>query len=227
MKQKISHRQKKQPVVGLKSKKAMALLTSMVLLVIGVTAGTIAFLTAQSDPVVNTFTPGRVPNEVVEEFENGVKNNVQIQNNGNVDAYIRAAVVVTWAELDDEGNATGNVYHTVPVEGTDYTVNWSKEDWVPGADGFYYYTRRVAPQDVTGILFTECKPLYQEGTNASPNQPEGYVLSVEIMGQSIQADGLDSADNAPVIVSWGVPKGSVESVNADGSLVIAEGGADR
>ncbi|MBR4410009.1 MAG: hypothetical protein IKT31_01685, partial [Firmicutes bacterium] len=169
-----------------------------------------AYLVDSSDVVKNTFTAGEVPNEVVEEIENNVKNNVAIANTGTVDAYARAAVVVNWLDAD------GNVSSKKPAEGADYSMNWRglSDGWVKGADGYYYYTQPVAPNNgVTSVLFTGCAPLAS---------PEGLKLSVEIMAQTIQADGMDGS--TPVVVEvWG-PKenGSVVSVADNGTLTIQQ-----
>ncbi len=177
------------------------LLASLVLLVNVSIFTTMAFLTTSTGNVENTFIAKEVPNEVVEEFDHNVKKNVKIRNTGDVDAYIRAAVVFTWVDKD------GNVSGVKPVEVTDYTITWTMKDWVLGKDGYYYYTQKVVPKGVTGELFTECKPVAEK-------VPAGYHLSVEIMGQSIQADGKNSNGTAPVADKWPV------TVNTDGSLTI-------
>lgn len=224
-----------------KNKKSFVLLTALIVLLAALAvAGTIAYLISKPGKVVNTFVPGEVPNEVVENFENNVKKNVQIKNDGNVDAYIRAEVVVTWAEVDDNGDYTGNVYGTVPEMGVDYewypdgdsaengNIGKIGEGWIKGDDGRYYYTKRVESGESTNILFTNCKPLVSEDTGKTPNQPEGnYVLSVEIMGQSIQADGMsgNGTDKQPVVFcEWGTAKGgSVLAVDSDKTLHIQSG----
>ena len=118
-----------------KSKKPAALLASLALVLGIMVAGTIAFLVTNTGPVVNTFTPTNVPPEIHEEFDGTTKSNVTIENQGNTDAYIRAAVMVNW--VDESGNVLGQV----PVEGTDYTITYDLDNgWVQGADGYYYWT---------------------------------------------------------------------------------------
>ena len=72
--------------------------------------------------------------------------------------------------------------------------------------------------DETGILFTRCAPV-------AGKAPEGYQLSVEILAQSIQADGKgkdgSGNDTSPVVLAWGAATGgSVESVDANGVLTV-------
>lgn len=163
---------------------ALALVCIICCLVSGLT---LAYLVAKTDPIENLFTPADIDTVISEDTtDNKTKKNVSITNTGEVDAYIRATVVVTWVNDNDE------VYHAAPVEGTDYTVTWTKEGWVKHTDGYYYYKTAVEPNASTDILFTECKPV--EG-----KAPEGYYLSVEILSQSIQAVPKDA-----VIEAWGV-----------------------
>lgn len=207
------------------------MLLASLLVVLGiVVGGTLAWLTDDTGIVTNTFFAGEVPNEVIEDLQGNVKNDVKIKNTGNVDAYIRAAVTVTWVEVDENGNLTGNVYGEAPVLGEDYewypaddssALGTIGENWKKGKDGYYYYTHKVPENTETGILFTRCKPIIDSETGKTKNQPEGYVLSVEIMGQSIQADGKNSEGIAPVIVEWGTANGgSVKAVGSDGTLTV-------
>lgn len=159
-------------------------------LVLGITVGgTLAYLIAVDGPITNTFTPSKVTTSVEETLEGNIKKNVQIKNTGDTTAYIRAAVVVTW---QDSG---GNVYGQVPVAGTDYTIVYNIKasgesqaayQWILAEDGYYYWTSPVKSDDedanncMTGILITSCEPSVGKA-------PEGYSLSVEIIGSGIQS----------------------------------------
>ena len=137
-----------------------------------------------------------------ESFNGTVKNNVTIQNDGDTEAYIRAAVVVTWQDSE------GKVYAVKPEVGVDYQITFpTGTGWVyRTADGFYYYTSPVVPEDnavttdvvedSTGVLLTNCMPL-----KAAP--ADGYTLSVEIVAESVQAKGFDGSDKA-VVKAWGI-----------------------
>lgn len=179
-------------------KRPALLMASLVMLLTASVVGTVAFLVTSAGPVENTFTPAEVPNEVFEDINGATKNNVRIHNRGNVDAYVRAAVVFNW--VDSEGHIYGGA---VPKEGEDYLITWSNFEsgpWKSGKDGYYYYTKVVKPDDgaadgpdETDVLFTACSVV---------TQLEGYELSVEIMGQTIQADGM-SGNQHPVEIAWG------------------------
>lgn len=153
--------------------------------------GTIAYLITDTRPVTNTFTPGNVACAVVEsgwKDGNTTKKDVTIQNTGNTDAYIRAAIVVTWQ------NADGNVLGKAPVLGSDYTLELATDTgWdITTSDGYYYYATAVSANNSTGILINECKVL-------NPAPAEGYTLCVEVLADAIQATPINAVKDA-----WGV-----------------------
>ncbi|MBQ6933102.1 MAG: hypothetical protein IJN37_01805 [Clostridia bacterium] len=172
-----------------RSKKSIATLVSLILiLTIGV-GGTLAYLITSTGEVKNTFTPSQVNISVNENVDNGVKSNVKIQNhNDSVKAYIRAAIVVNWMDKD------GNVWAAKPKKDTDYTMT-TGGNWTLGTDGYYYHKGAVEPNADTNVLITEAKYL--------ANAPDGYYLSIEILAQAIQADGVDSEGKSPVELAWG------------------------
>lgn len=160
----------------MKTKKPVALVALLLLLCCTV-AGTLAYLVTSTDPVTNTFTPASVSTEVKEDFDGITKSNVTIKNTGNIDAYIRATVVVNWASDKEVGVVSG----TAPKEGTDYTIDWTMVNWVKVGD-YYYYTQKVAAKGETKQLFTDCK--LKEGVTP----PSGYHLQVTILADGIQAE---------------------------------------
>ena len=194
----------------MKTKKPVALVAILVLLCCAV-AGTVAYLVTKTDSVVNTFTPSKVTTYVEEEFNGQTKSNVKIQNTGDIDAYIRMAVTVNWAD------ASGNVYGEKPVEGTDYTISYNKTvqadggQWIEGSDGYWYYTKPVAPStednpQYTGVLIKSCEPAGQA--------PAGYALQVTIL-----ADGIQSKPDKVVNEVWKVVEvkgGQLAAVSTNG-----------
>lgn len=180
-----------------KSKKTILMLVSLAVLLFALVGTTLAYLTTSTKPVVNTFTPTSVPIEIDENLKDSVKEYVKVKNTGNIDAYVRVAVVVTWKD------AEGNVSATVPVKGKDYDWQDGDVNWKVHTDGFYYYTQKVAAGGTTENLFTNC----QLKTGVTP--PKGYNLSVEILAQSIQAVPVTAVQQA-----WGVTiaNGSVTKI---------------
>lgn len=172
-------------------KKSLVLLTAMVVLLCAVVGGTVAYLVTATDPVTNTFTPSSLETEIKEEFEKNVKKNVTITNTGNVKAYIRAAVIVTWQNTD------GTVYGVVPKLGEDYSYTGAESGWTGlASDGYYYYTSPVEPGAATSALIQFCMPL-----KAAP--AADYTLHVEIISEAIQAEPTTAVQEA-----WGFVPGS-------------------
>ena len=155
-------------------RKRTCLIALAMVIAIGVTGVTLAYLHDKTGPVVNTFTPAEIGNHIDEDFDGEVKNNVKVKNTGDVDSYIRADILITWKNED------GNVLGTLPVKGTDYEISQTLTGWKE-INGKYYYTEKVAPDGSTSNLIDTCKPL--------KNAPEkGYYLSVEVLSESIQAE---------------------------------------
>ena len=190
-------------------RKAAVLLSSLALLItlaVGITA---AFLIASDGPITNLFNPSAVSCQVNEQsFDGMAKTNVTIANTGDTEAYIRAAIVVSWK--DEQG---GNVYGAAPVEGKDYTVDLNVADWIKGNDGYYYYKKPVAPKgesgSVTAVLIKSC-------TVKQDNAPVGYGLNVEILGSAIQSVPVSAVNE-----KW--PAVTVST--AHGELSATQGGA--
>ena len=168
-----------------RSGKSAALLVSLLLLLTVTVGGTIAFLINSVGPLHNLFKPSKVTTEVEEDItsEPTIKQNVKIQNTGDTEAWIRAAVVITWQDKD------GHVYGQAPAETTNYTIDYGTDhDWVKGDDGFWYYTKPVAADGSTGYLIDSCKPV-----GSAP--VDGYYLTVEIIGSGIQSKPTNVFDD--------------------------------
>ena len=203
-------------------KKTEILAVSLCMVLTAVVTGSLAYLKSETLPVENTFELVEVPNEVYETIKGNVKKDVGIVNTSvSEPAYIRAKIVATWVKTDEQGKPTGKIYGAAPVEcscgtncigdtcekGCGYDITWkldtpsSDEDntnrWVEGNDGYYYYKGKVEAGKQTDILFTDCKVC------PCAHIPEGYQLSIEIMAQSIQADGKADDGKTPVELAWG------------------------
>lgn len=161
-------------------KKMATMLASVVLVLAFGVGGVYAWLSLATSSVENTFMPGSVSCQVNETFDGTEKENVTVENTGNVPAYMRAAIVVNWVD------ANGNVYGAAPVAGTDYTLTLGS-DWTVGSDGLYYCSNAIASGASSGNLIDYATRL----TNA----PSGYSLSINVLAEAIQAEG-GAADSA-------------------------------
>ena len=195
-----------QPRKGLaKYKKSHILLVSILLVMTIGIGSTVAFLMDSTDAVVNLFNPSHVTSEVHEDPFNGTtKTNVTVKNTSDIEAYIRASIIVTWKDFEN-----GAVYGKAPVADTDYTIELNKTDWVKGYDGYYYYKAPVDAGASTNSLIYSC-------TANDEKTPQGYGLNVEILGSAIQ-----SVPSYVVVDKWA----AVDAVNTDGrTLSVITGG---
>ncbi len=163
----------------LRWKKQFAVALSVIVLVLGMVGGSLAWLVASSDEVTNDFIYGKVSCEVSETFDHNTKSNVKIKNTGNTEAYIRAKIVATW---QDEA---GNIYPQAPE--LSHAIG---EGWKPDLYGFYYCSTAVAPGEFTPVLI--------ESLGNIPAPEEGYSLHVEILADAIQSQPAKAAQEA-----WG------------------------
>lgn len=161
-----------------KHKKAVSLILSIALLVTLVAGGTLAYVVARTVMTQNQFRAGSISSSV-----NG---NGQVTNNGNADAYIRAAVVVNWMDQD------GNVYGIKPQ----YTLSVNS-GWTQIGD-YYYYTSAVASKSATLTA-----PVSVGVAGAAPS--DAYTLSIEIVAEAIQAEGTTDDGDIPAYQdAWGI-----------------------
>lgn len=166
-----------------RAKKPLAALVALVLILGAVVGGTLAYLAARTDAIVNTFNPAKVDIRIDENFDGTTKENVKITNTGDTDVYIRATYVVTWKD------AGGNVYPEQPQPGVDYTIGLNpNRDWFY-YNGYYYYTNPVAPGASTGVLISSCAPV-------AGRAPEGYTLSVDVLASAIQSVPAEAVGQA-------------------------------
>ena len=174
-----------------KTWKALIVAALAVVILTAAVGGTMAWLSTQTRDLTNTFVPAKVTCAVNENFTEGgtEKKDVRIQNTGTTDAYIRAMIVANWCTADSKVVKTASPTY----------VGLPGSDWVKHSDGFYYYTKHVAPDQTTSMLFTKC----EQGT-----VPEGEDhLEVNIICQAVQSTPANAVTEA-----WGV------TVGANGNL---------
>lgn len=170
-----------------------AVIAFLCLCIIASTAsGVYAYLTAKTDPLSNEFVPSKVSCSVEEDFAEGVKSNVKVRNTGNIDAYIRAAVIATFVSED------GKVLATAPKEGVDYNIQWGSGGWIKGKDGYWYHSKPVKPEETTASLIESACEL--------------IALSDARLHIQILATAVQSAPEIAVQESWGVSVSNGEIV---------------
>lgn len=159
-------------------KKSLSLLAALALILALAVSGTVAWLNS-SDNVSNSMVPGNVPIDIDETIDNMAKTSVKIVNKGNIQAYIRVAVVSN--QLDDEGNVIPNGSGpAVPV-----SENWQL------LNGYYYYKGIVEPGASVELL-------------AQNSRVDFSKAEVNILAQSIQVLGGQTSDGSASKDIWGV-----------------------
>ena len=178
---------------GIRMNRTAVLLIAIILLISTAVGSTVAFLATKTEPVENSFEYANVSCEVTQNCDTD-SSIVQVKNTGTISAYIRAAVVANWIDVD------GNIAASVP-EGYSYDLTCSSGSWAQGKDGFFYYLLPVAPGALTEGSLLTC-------TVACPEDPE-YTLSVEVLAEAIQSTPASAVNEA-----WNV------AVDGDGKLSV-------
>lgn len=174
------------------SRKFLVFLT-VVLSIIFVLCGTvIAYMFRQTEYKNNKFVPANVSCQVVEAFDGVEKTSIQVQNTGNIDAYLRVRLVSYWVDADGNIVAKPSAMPALNIA----------TGWIKGANNTYYYTKSVSPSAHTGSLLSS--PMILE------KDENGYLQVVEVFAEAIQDDPRKA-----VINSWKV------SLDVLGNIVAA------
>ena len=181
-----------------RSKKTGTLLFSLVLLLTMMVGGTLAYLTIQTNPVVNQFTPSHVSCTVTESFNGTTKRNVNVTNTSDIPAYIRVKLV-TYRVSDAGENAGKHIGGTADLPA--FTLGTG---WVKHTDGYYYYTQPVAPGASPAANLTDSMTLTGSYTDA-----DGGKQVIEVMAEAIQ-----SVPTNAVVSAWGVDPSTLPATGA-------------
>lgn len=165
---------------GIRMNRTAVLLIAIILLISTAVGSTVAFLATKTEPVENSFEYANVSCKVTQNCDTD-GSIVQVKNTGTISAYIRAAVVANWIDVD------GNIAASVP-EGYSYDLTCSSGSWAQGKDGFFYYLLPVAPGALTEGSLLTC-------TVACPDDPE-YTLSIEVLTEAIQSTPASAVNEA-------------------------------
>ena len=181
-----------------RSKKTGMLFLSLLLVIGMVVGGTLAWLSTKSAPITNTFLPTKVTCKVTESFDGitGEKSNVNVENTGDIDAYIRVKLV-TYRVNDKKQHIGGT------AEIPDFTPG---AGWVKKGD-YYYYTKPVAPGEQPEISLIDRITL----TGSYDDDADGGKQVIEVMAEAIQSTPAKAVTEA-----WGEDF----SIDADGSLRV-------
>ena len=193
------HRKTAAPARGrsLRTGRLTTMVIATVLLLALAIGGTLAWLSTKDEPITNTFTPSKVTCEVTESFNGstGEKSDVNVENTGTINAFIRVKLVTY--RTNDQGQHIGG---TASLPRFTLGANWVSYD------GYYYYTRPVAPGGKPGTNLINSMTLTGSYTDA-----DGGKQAIDVMAEAIQ-----SVPEGAVKAAWGAGF----SINADGSLYV-------
>lgn len=198
------NKQEKHPKRRKKANKRIGILIlSLLLIAAAAIGGTMAYLTADTRQVVNTFTPAEVTTEITEEFNWDTKTSIEVKNTGDIAAYIRVKLVTY--RVNDEKQPIGG---TAEIPAFNLGLNWVKHG------GYYYYTLPVDPNESTHNLIADGSKITLKDYSTDSNDPDGGRQVIEVMAEAIQSEPAEAVGEA-----WGVTiteNGVVPySVNAD------------
>lgn len=156
--------------------------------------GTIAFLTAYTKPITNTFQMSTVDVDIDENLKDNIKSDVAVTNNSDVPIYVRVRFVTYWEKLGEDGKGTGEIVADVngenpPLpfdEGSTTKPGTVPADWLKIGD-YFYYTKPVEPGTKTETLFNKFPLVIDEENNRQ------QVLEVFAEGiQSLPVEAVES-----------------------------------
>lgn len=166
-----------------RSNKVFMMLVSLLLLATMMVGGTLAYLFTKTDPVNNQFTPSYVDCTVTESFDGTTKTNVNVRNDGDINAYIRVKLVTY--RVNDQGQHIGGL---AQIPSFTLGANWVK------FGGYYYYTLPVAPSALPASNLTDSMTLTGQYIDS-----DGGKQVVEVMAEAIQSVPAEAIGS-----SWGV-----------------------
>lgn len=177
----------------LRAGRVTAIVMATVLLLALAIGGTVAWLSTKSAPITNTFTPSKVACKVTENFNGTVKTNVNVENTGDTQAFIRVKLVTY--RTNNQGQHIGG---TAELPEFELGTGWVKHD------GYYYYTKPVEPNQKPEVELTKEMPLKGNCDGA-----DGGHQAIDVMAEAIQSVPQDAVQAA-----WGL------SIDKNGNLIV-------
>lgn len=160
--------------------KKKTIVVSMILLAVMIIAGgSMAWLLSNPGEAVNQFEMGTVKVEVVEEGFTDISGaeaitydkNVQVRSLGSKRTYVRVRLVPEWSNP------------SLPVSNVQLNLA-SNSDWMLHTDGYYYFKYYLTENEITSLLldsvtFTELGPEYEGATFTLKVVAEGVQITNE------------------------------------------------
>ena len=169
------------------SNRTLVLAIALVLVLGCGVMGTLMFLVDKTSEVKNTFSPSAVTCKVTEDFDGSIKKKVNVTNTSDINAYIRVKRVTY--RVNAAGEKIGGVAAIPSFKPGD---GWFEKD------GFYYYSKPVAPDGVPeeDLIGEDGITLVSSYTDSDGGRQVIEVIAEAI--QSVPADAVEQAWNVTV-----------------------------
>lgn len=168
----------------MKHKPIIKVLLSVLLVTVALVGGTLAYLVANDDPIINTFKLANVNTEIEEPGGGNASTKTPwVENIGESTVFVRAkAVVVTGdgssvpvTEADLEILYNDDTY--IKPENGNIWTDTPGVCWMDGHDGWYYYNRTLAKGAQTEPLF--------DGVTVNPDLDKGAKFDIYVYHESV------------------------------------------
>lgn len=120
-----------------------ALILSLCLIFALAVGTTVALLVAHTNAVTNTFKAAESGTHIEEVTEGGEKSSIIVENTGTATSYVRVKLVCNW--VDKDGNVSATPVPAPTITNSDWFVK----------DGIYYYKMPVALNGETSNLLQD------------------------------------------------------------------------
>lgn len=186
------------------SVKLFAMMLAVALLVGGAVGGTLAWLTARTDPVVNTFTYGDINISLSETKPEGkqakIIPGVDIEKDPKVTVKAKSeacwlfvkVVEANWPDFKETDNTTRKVKYEV-MTGEN---GWTKLTGVEGVDNVYYREVGAVTADTDFAVLKDNKVTVSD--NLTKTEVNGITANptLTFTAYAVQRDGIDTAADA-------------------------------
>lgn len=195
-----------------RSTRFLTVLAAVIVLVLVVTSisAVVAYMIKKSDDVKNTFVPAKIDFDVVEVFDGKNKSSVKIQNQSNIETYVRVRVVTYWK--DSKGNVVARTSPDIKFS-ADNSGEWkyNTDAWLyDQANQTFYLKTTLAPGATSGDIlnltgaFTGIK---LESVTEGETVKFTYHPVVTFIVEGVQADPQNAVTDC-----WGV------TLNSSGNI---------
>lgn len=169
-----------------RSAKPFIVFVSVLMLLVVAAVGTMAFIQDSTNNVKNTFTPSEVNVAISEKTTANTKSDITFTNtqtDEDVDAYIRASLVVYWKDTIE---GKGEVIIAQP-EGASVSIGAAASGWFKVGD-IFYYKLPVPPGGTTAVMNAPNFVTLPEGSTAK--------CIIEVRAEAIQAIPTSTVEEA-------------------------------